>query len=412
MSDNLSESLLPLFEVHNKIEGYRRNKMKILGINACLCLDLDGNIRNIDGGGACLMIDGKISIGITEERITKKKYDGGFHNAVDYILTNSDLKMDEIDYIVCSFYGVPYKIPEKLLDQVKIMLGLEKDDKRFIVMPSHHLSHAYSAYFLSSFNNGLIIVNDNEGQIIVGDNSVPLYQTACERNSYYIAEKNNIELIKRDFDYSGAIGFGKMYNKFTRYLGFDSYHNAGKTMGLAPYSQYDFSVYGDLYYFDKDDKLKSIIEDSGDYVSDIKTILKLVGFPDISPRLNKAPMTQIYAEVAGYVQYQLEKWQEAVVKKLHKNYSFKNICISGGVALNCPTNSRMLSLDFIDNVFVPAAPLDQGLCIGNVIYGDILHNNLTDKDRKYYKEQLYLGKEYVLSKEDIINMLKPLSSGN
>lgn len=379
--------------------------MKILGINACLSLDLDGNIRSVDGGGACLMIDGEISIGITEERITKKKYDGGFDNAVNYILSNSNLKLDEIDYLVCSFYGVPYNIPEKLLSRVKEMLGLSKDENKLIIMPSHHLSHAYSAYFLSSFNEALIIVNDNEGQIIEGDNSIPLFQTICERNSYYIARENNIKLIKRDFDYSGAIGFGKMYNKFTKFLGFDSYHDAGKTMGLSPYSQFDFNDYGDLYYFDFNDKLCSIIEDSGDYISDVKKMLKLVGFPDVSPRLSKSPMTQIYSEIAGYIQYQLEKWQEAVVKKLHEKFEFMNICISGGVALNCPTNTRMLNLDFINEVFIPSAPQDQGLCIGNVIYGDILQNNLFDSDRKYYTEKLYLGKKYDLSKEKIIKMV-------
>lgn len=377
--------------------------MKIIGLNACLGVTPEGDIKKVDGGGVCLYENGEITIGISEERLTKKKYDGGFLRGLEYILSERKLSLNEIDHFIVSFYGLPYNIPKKVKDFFIEKLGKEFEDK-VTIMPSHHLSHAYAAYYQSGFpeDGTIVIVNDNEGQIIEGSPLKPLYLSGCERNSYYLVENGELRLIHRDFDKPNDIGFGRMYNKFTRYIGFESYHNAGKTMGLAPFGRLEWFKDKDLFYHDSTGRLRAIIRDTGNFVEDVDKMLQMIGTGHIVEKRPAENMTQQYADLAAFIQEQLEKWQVITINRLHKEYSFNRICVSGGVALNCPTNTNLAALDYIKDVFIPSAPQDQGQCIGNVIYGAKMFDSPDIK----FKEKLYLGKLYDVTRETIMDITR------
>lgn len=377
--------------------------MTTVGLNACI-VDESNEIRPVDGGGVCLFEDEKLLYAITEERLTYTKYDGGFKKALEYVLDASGKNLHDVDQFAVSFYGVSLNVPEFLIEHIKTELSIQPHQK-LIVVPSHHLSHAYAAFYCSGFKEALIVVNDNEGQIIGEKKSPYMFENSCERNSYYLARSGKIELIDRDFDYPQGLGLGKLYNKFTKYIGMGNYHNAGKTMGLASFGSDRLLSLGDAYKKDYNGNLHCIIPDTGGTENDIKTLFKKLGVTIPELRKKTDPLRQIHADLAMYVQKQLEKWTTKKVEKLTEQYNLEYVCVGGGVALNCPTNTSLLNIERVENVYIPSAPQDQGLCIGNAIYA-IVNQEETDSDQFQFDVPLYTGKKYIVTAETIQTTLK------
>lgn len=365
--------------------------MNILGLNACL-IDDDKNIAIVDGGGICVFKDNEIQFAITEERLSRIKYGGGFTYAVPYVLDSCGLTIDDIDMFVASFYGVEFEVPIQLTNELKNQLGLSSNNN-LEVISSHHLAHAYSSYYPSGFKKSLVVISDNEGQIIGKKKSRNLFENACERNSYYIAIDGELELIARDFDYPFALGSGKLYNKFTRYLGLGNYHNAGKTMGLASYGSGRFGNLRDAWFMDHDSRLHCIVPDTGDFRKDVQAVFSKLGVSIPGPREQGEPLRQIHADMAEYIQEQLNRSITAKVSYLLNEYNLQDVCVGGGVALNCNLNTEISNLPNVRNVFAPIAPQDQGLCIGNALYG----LKKVEKQTSYVHIPLYLGRDYDLS---------------
>lgn len=381
--------------------------MITVGINACI-VNEDGGVRKVDGGGVCIVKDSKIISAITEERISLIKYDGGFHRSLPYVLDENELTVDDVDLFVVSFYGVSLEVPQILVDEIKVQLNI-KDVNKLMVMPSHHLSHAYAAYFTSEFDSALVVVSDNEGQIIGNKVSSSMFENSCERNSYYLAKGNSITLVDRDFDYPQALGFGKLYNKFTSYLGLGNYHNAGKTMGLASYGSGRLVGIGDAWYEDYDRNLHCIVPDTGNAERDVKALFAKLGVKIPGLRKHNEPMRQIHADIAEYIQKQLEKWSRKKVSYLLDKFQVNSVCISGGIALNCLTNSEISRILGVTGVYVPPAPHDQGQCIGNAIFGIL--ESMRDKPTKVtFEMPLFLGRDYLVDELRIKMVLEQYPS--
>lgn len=379
--------------------------MITVGLNACI-VDEGENIRGVDGGGVCVYRDEEILFAITEERLSYKKYDGGFRLSLPYALEACGLTMNDVDQFVVSFYGVSLDVPDLVLDEIRAQLNLQKHQK-LVIIPSHHLSHAYVSFFTSGYERALVVINDNEGQIIGPKVSANMFENACERNSYYLAEGDRLILLDRDFDYPNALGFGKLYNKFTRYLGLGNYHNAGKTMGLASFGSGSLLKIGDLYEEDYDGNLHCIVPDTGDTEKDVQAMFTKLGVSIPKPRQAKDPLRQIHADLAEYVQRQLEKWTSHRVRRFLKENALSHVCVGGGVALNCLTNSVLLNLPEVDGVYVPPAPQDQGLCIGNALYG--ITEQMKQEGRPVtanFKMPLYLGKQFEVTEEGLLEILQ------
>ncbi|MGE7113737.1 carbamoyltransferase family protein [Lysinibacillus sp. NPDC047702] len=383
--------------------------MITVGLNACI-VDENNEIRPVDGGGVCLFEDDKLLFAITEERLTYKKYDGGFKKSLEYVLEASGKSLQDVDQFAVSFYGVSLNVPKFLIEYIQTELSIQSHQK-LIIVPSHHLSHAYAAFYSSGFKEALIVVNDNEGQIIGEKKSPHMFENSCERNSYYLARNGEIELIDRDFEYPQGLGFGKLYNKFTRYLGMGNYHNAGKTMGLASFGSDNLLSLGEAYIKDYDGSIHCIIPDTGSTEKDMKTLFKKLGVTIPEPRKKTDPLRQMHADLAQYVQKQLEKWTTVKVEKLTEQYNLEYVCVGGGVALNCPTNSALLNIERVKNVYIPNAPQDQGLCIGNAIYAIV--NSRREKanfNQVKFEVPLYSGKKYTVTANEIQTILKEFSN--
>lgn len=366
--------------------------MKIIGINSMY----DAGMNEIYSGGSAYICDGQIVIALAEDRISRTKNDGGFSTSLLHIYNEYGITQDDIDYFYISFYANPI-IPDKEMIELHLkMLNIEDHPEKLVVMPSHHLSHACAAYFLSDFDEAIIMVADNEGCLLCPKNAKEkgVIFNDCERNSYFWARGNCITLIDRDFQYAGEVGFGKAYNKFNEYVGFGSYLNAGKTMGLSSYGRIPEEWKDlDLWNLDERGHLHSNIIETHDSFDDIDYFFKRHGL-EIHRDLQYD--SEEYQNLAHFVQQQLNKWSVKKMRYLTNQYNVKNICVSGGVALNGIMNYS-LEEELNVEVFVPPYCSDPGQALGNAIYGYIQamgkgNNSCIDKVK--FDNYIYLGTEY------------------
>jgi carbamoyltransferase len=285
------------------------------------------------GGSVSLIIDGKLITSIAEDRVSRNKYEGGYTKALRYILELHNINIEDVDYFCISFYG-NHIIPDDYILRFHLHdLHLEEHPEKLILIPSHHLSHAISGYFLSPFEEAIIMVADNEGSILYTGNcnnegAVGAY---CERNSFYYAKGNIVTLLERDFEEPTMVGFGKAYNKFTEYIGLGDYHNGGKTMGLSSYGTIPTELKDvDLWELDEHDHLLSNLKETFDSKRDIEEFLNE---HNVTCPSSHDYNTEFGKNLAYYIQSQLNKWACEKLRKLVEKTGIENICISGGELL-------------------------------------------------------------------------------
>lgn len=359
--------------------------MTILGIN----VGLNADNEQAHDGGACLLIDGTISGAISEERLTREKYCGGYKKAVEHLLKQASITIEDIDIVAVSCYGC-----EPDLNLFLKELNFPKSCK-IEMIPSHHLSHACSAFYPSGYERALILVADNEGNILGKRKYKEMWKNAMERVSLYIGEGTNIKLLERDIDGDDMVSLGELYGNMTHFVGFDSYQQAGKTMALASFGDYNRFSDVPLIELLPNGKIKCPMQN--DYMNsseEIKRYFSLHGhnLPDRRNPLTE-PAEGIWADLASTTQHQLE---EALLHKIRywiKKTNCKSLCLAGGIALNCVANRRLLEETELERVYVQPNAGDQGQGLGNVLYVwyTLLHKT---EPVKIPGAGVYLGGEY------------------
>ncbi|OJG28571.1 hypothetical protein RU98_GL000164 [Enterococcus caccae] len=345
------------------------------------------------------MIDGKLINSIATERVTRNKYDGSFISSVETILERNSLQLTEIDTVLLCGFGKHIDEKKEEIDIYRQIKNIFSRNTEIIYYPSHHEVHAWCGLAENSEANSLIAVIDNSGSILKYDsNSTNLEHASVEQTSYYFWDGEKLELVARDHNDFEDLGYGRFYSKVTRYIGFDSYHDAGKTMGLAPI-HLESSMFPNPY-IEKDNR--EVTE-----LSHIKQDIE--GLQDLSYWFNKQginiPQPFSGNKFSSY-QARLAKWaQETIeqsiirrIKKLKENYDFERIIMIGGVALNSVLNEAIENQLELP-VIIPSSPGDSGLSIGL-----LAKYNFT----KYGKTKLagysaYLGFEY--TDDEVVNVL-------
>ncbi|BBH22580.1 transferase [Paenibacillus baekrokdamisoli] len=369
--------------------------MKIIGINS----QFDSSMMTVNSGSCALIIDGKIKNALAEDRISRIKDEGGFKASLQAILIENNLTVEDIDYFCISFYGNAMIPREKMIKLHLKEIGIESTPEKLVVLGSHHLSHACAAYYLSPFDEAIIVVADNEGSLLFGknDESKNIMYNYCERNSYFWAKGNEIVLIGRDFAAPGSVAFGKAYNKFNEYVGYGSYLNVGKTMGLSSYGtlpkEYEQL---DLWGMNEDGSLYSNIKETYDSFNDIWNFFEMNNVSIVEGNNKDFQESSDYKNLAYFIQSQLNKWSVKKIDYLQKLTGIKNVCISGGIALNGIMN-REIETNLNCDVFVPPYPSDPGQALGNAIYCSILKSDMSNNvlmPKKTYDEFMYLGLNY------------------
>lgn len=326
-------------------------------------------------GGAAILVDGVIKCAISEERLNRKKYSPGYLNSLFYCLNATNLKIKDISLVVFSSYHK--RLPAGYQGELK-PLGISSE--KFITI-DHHLSHAFGAYFLSPFDDALVLVIDGQGN-------------ENDTESYYIGEGQKLEKIGGNSPKRiPAKGIGRTYEAFTNFLGWID-QEAGKTMALAGYG--DCSSFKIPLF-----ELKNTeVVGSLDYKYE-KGVIKFAKKHslDFGPPYSKGTHPKS-ADVAAYIQRELERILLELVSELVRKTGKKKLCIAGGVALNCAANGNLLKSGAVEDIFVLPASSDRGQCIGNALYGFYKLEGYIPKNPL---RNDYFGREY--SGEEIISVL-------
>ena len=374
---------------------------------------------------AAILVEGNIVAAAQEERFSRKKHDPRYpFNAVKYVLEESNLNLNEVDHIV--FFEKPFLKFERLLEtymafapkgfksfslsmpiwlreklfQKKFLFDkLKEQDKNFndinkIKFSEHHYSHAASAFFPSPFEEAVILTLDGVGE--------------WATTTVAIGKKNKLEIIEEiHFPHS----LGLLYSAFTYYTGFKVNSGEYKLMGLAPYGK---PIFKDLIL----EKLLDLKED-GSFKLNMKyfnyatgltmtnnNFSKLFGQPVRNSK--KDLLTQFHMDIAASIQSVTEEIVIRITKNIFSKHKIKNLCLAGGVALNCVANGKILKEKIFDNIWIQPAAGDAGGSLGAALA--FWYHEL-EKPRVEYKDQMkgsYLGPNF--KNDQIEKELKSLNA--
>ena len=374
---------------------------------------------------ACILIDGKIIAAAQEERFTRKKHDSSYpYNAIEFVLNYTDLKMSEIDQIVffekpflkferlletyvafapkgfISFSkAMPLWIKEKLFQKNYLFNKLKEHDANYksdknIFFSEHHLSHAASAFFPSPFEEAIVLTADGVGE--------------WATTTVALGKGNKLE-IKKEIHFPHSLGL--LYSAFTYYTGFKVNSGEYKLMGLAPY--------GKPVYEDKVKKLIDIKED-GTFRLDQKYFNYATGLTMTNDKFNNLfgqksrdskseKITQFHMDIAASIQKVTEEIMVNLAKSLRKEYGIKNLCLAGGVALNCVANGKILREKIFDNIWIQPAAGDAGGSLGAALaLWYIEQGNIRSVNSNDEMKGSYLGAEF--AQEEIEKELKAVGA--
>ena len=373
---------------------------------------------------AVVVKDGVVICAAEEERFSRKKHDFGFpEKAIEFCLQKAEIDESDIDYVV--FFEKPFLKFERILQSListfplsskvftqgmrawaldklwvknKIATHLEIDPK-IIKFSEHHLSHAASSYYCSPFVNSALVTFDGVGEWA---------STTIGR-----ADDNKIKILK-EIHFPHSIGL--LYSAFTAFLGFEVNEGEYKVMGMAPF--------GKPKYLEKIKKIASIFEDGSFWLdmsyfsfhrSSTKSFTKKfenlfgiprkpesyfftkeTGFPDYFGEKpidfdEQCELNQYYADIAASIQLFTENLMISVCLEAYKITGLKNLCLSGGVALNSTANNRIIEELPFNKVFIQPASGDGGGALGAAL---LMWNHVLDNKKRFVMDNVYLGEEY------------------
>ena len=386
---------------------------------------------------ACILVDGEIIAAAQEERFTRKKHDPGYpKNAINFVLNYSNLKLSEVDQIVffekpflkferlletyvafapkgfVSFSkAMPLWIKEKLFQKNLLFTKLKEQDENYnsdknIFFSDHHLSHAASAFFPSPLEEAVVLTADGVGE--------------WATTTVAVGRGNKLE-VKKEIHFPHSLGL--LYSAFTYYCGFKVNSGEYKLMGLAPYGNPIF-----------EDKIKKIIDikEDGTFRLNQKYFNYATGLTMTNrnfhslfgPQPRNATtekITQFHMDIASSIQKVTEEIMIKLSKAIRKEYGIKNLCMAGGVALNCVANGKILQEEIFDNIWIQPAAGDAGgslgaaLALWHIEQGNKRKINIHDNMKGSYlgpeftqqeieSELLSVGAKFeVLSYDDLID---------
>jgi len=329
---------------------------------------------------ACILKDGIIIAAAQEERFTRKKHDPRYpHNAIEFVLKYANLRLSEVDQIVffekpflkferlletyvafapkgfVSFSkAMPLWIKEKLFQKNLLFNKLKEHDKNYksdenIFFSDHHLSHAASAFFPSPFEEAIVLTADGVGE--------------WATTTVAIGKGNKLD-IKKEIHFPHSLGL--LYSAFTYYTGFKVNSGEYKLMGLAPYGK---PIYEDKIYQivdTKEDGTFRLDQNYFNYATGLTMTSgkfhNLFGQEPRNPKHEK--LTQFHMDIAASIQKVTEDIMINLSRSIRKEYKIKNLCLAGGVALNCVANGKILKEKIFDNIWIQPAAGDAGGSLG------------------------------------------------
>ena len=374
---------------------------------------------------ACLLKNGLIIAAAQEERFTRIKHDSNYpKNSINFVLKFAKINLSDVNQIVffekpflkferlletyvafapkgfISFTkAMPVWINEKLFQKNFLFQKLKEHDSNYksdqnIFFSDHHLSHAASAFFPSPFEEAVVLTADGVGE--------------WATTTIAVGKNNNLD-IKKEIHFPHSLGL--LYSAFTYYTGFKVNSGEYKLMGLAPYGKPIF-----------EEKIKKLIDikDDGSFRLDQSYFNYATGltmtnrkFSDLfgqKPRNSQnEKITQFHMDIAASIQKVTEEIMIKLARSIRKEYGLKNLCLAGGVALNCVANGKILQEKIFENIWIQPASGDAGGSLGAALalwYIDQGNKRIVNKNDNM--QGSYLGNEF--SQAEIEEQLKEIGA--
>jgi carbamoyltransferase len=346
-------------------------------------------------GSVCLLVDGVVTYAIEKERLTRVKHDGGNDRlAMEYVLDAAGITLEDVAVVVQNEnFGMFRSGNTRYRGEPRMIT-----DATETVTISHHLAHAYSAFGACPFDETAVLVVDGCGNAyedcldtspgtLLGDVPGGLEHLYFEKDSYYSAAGRDLTTVAKDFSPWGARGWpvspastlhslGGLYRAFSEYV-FGAFDDAGKLMGLAPYG-----------------RLGRFEEPLFD-LSEGRTFVRRESLRTFTtPALSRSELTErfeYFADVARWVQHELERALLYVVQDRYTRFASSNLAYAGGVALNAVANGRILRETGVERLFVQPAAGDNGLALGCAYYGWL---QVLGRERVRPTGAIHLGRTY------------------
>ena len=329
---------------------------------------------------ACILVDGEIIAAAQEERFTRKKHDPSYpYHSIEFVLNYANKKLSEVDQIVffekpflkferlletyvafapkgfVSFSkAMPLWIKEKLFQKNLLFNKLKAHDENYksdknIFFSDHHLSHASSAFFPSPFNEAIVLTADGVGE--------------WATTTVAIGKGNKLD-IKKEIHFPHSLGL--LYSAFTYYTGFKVNSGEYKLMGLAPYGKPIFVKKIKKLIDIKNDGTFRLDQNYFNYSTGLTmtndNFHNLFGNKPRKP--NSEKLTQFLMDIASSIQAVTEEIMVKLCRSIQNEYKIKNLCLAGGVALNCVANGKILKEKIFDNIWIQPAAGDAGGSLG------------------------------------------------
>ncbi len=357
---------------------------------------------------AALLVDGRIVAAAQQERFSRKKHDESFpSDAIDFCLRQADLTPEQLDYV--GFYDKPLRKFDRLLEtylayapvgfrsyarampiwlRQKLHLprelnkGLGHAYKKRYVFAEHHESHAASAFFPSPFEEAAILTFDGVGE----------WATA----SYGVGRGNRVELT-HELQFPHSLGL--LYSAFTYYCGFQVNEGEYKLMGLAPYGEprYVDLILDHLLDLKADGSFRLDLSYFNYCQGSTMTSEKFHGLFGDPPRAPESTLTQKHMDVAASIQRVTEEIVLRAAAHLHRETAMNDLCLAGGVALNCVANGRLLREGPFERIWIQPAAGDAGGALG---VATLIWHQLLDNPREIRAPDAQYGSLLGLEYED------------
>jgi carbamoyltransferase len=354
---------------------------------------------------ACLVKDGEIIAAAQEERFTRKKHDHNFPSrSIDYCLSTRNISANDLDLI--AFYDKPLLKFERLLETylayvplgftsfiksmplwikeklwMKELIKSNLNYKGKVIFPEHHESHAASAFFPSPFNEAAILTLDGVGE--------------WTTSSCGFGSGNKIDLFSEiKFPHS----LGLLYSAFTYYTGFKVNSGEYKVMGLAPYGEpkYVDIIFKELVDLKEDGSFRMNMDYFNYCAGLTMTNSKFNNLFGGKPRVPESNLTQKEMDLARSIQDVTEEIVFRMGRHIHKETGSKNLCLAGGVALNCVANGKLLKEGPFERIWIQPAAGDAGGALGAALIGwyNYFGNQRRADNKNDSQKGSYLGPEF------------------
>jgi len=297
-----------------------------------------------------------------------------FQALLNYLLEAAEISLNDVDVVVYSYRH----------NEIVRRFFNEKNPKIEFIVPEHHFSHACQAFLPSPFDEAAIMVVDGQG--------VPMKRTNGDQLSGSLSYGKGLD-IETLIEFPVRYSLGGLYAAFTKKLGFKT-NQEGKTMGLAAYGTskiYD-ELKKELKFESLDFDVRKVFKKNLGFHNALYVLPDYVSFLKQFPDKKKdEDYSQLHKDLAYAVQKITEDVMVYLANWLCEKTGSKNLCIAGGVGLNCVANYQVLIRSKFENIFIHPNAGDNGLVVGQALY---VYNNLKRNPRIYVDTHDYLGKQY------------------